>query len=182
MATTTTRANPDELPGRFRTARRMPVMLEVRDQVRTAIRQTSDAMDEEGDSSAELQALFTQLKALLDEIDSRITRQATIDDLDRRASGTIGGSGDATWDRQCAGVLARPRDRRRVQLPRRRRRTRARDLRRTRAPERTELRGHSDPAPRALAQRTDARRDGATQRRATCDLVDHASQRELGER
>ena len=101
--TTTTRASPDELRARFRTARRVPQMLEVRDQVRTAIRQTSDAMDEEGDSSAELQALFTQLKALLDEIDSRITRQATIDDLDRRASANpLGGSGDATWDRQCA--------------------------------------------------------------------------------
>jgi HK97 family phage major capsid protein len=77
-------------------------MLEVRDQVRTAIRQTSDAMDDEGDSNAELQALFAQPKALLDEIDSRITRQATIDDLDRRASANpLGGSGDATWDRQC---------------------------------------------------------------------------------
>ena len=55
------------------------------------------AMDEEGDSSAELQALFTQLKALLDEIDSRITRQATIDDLDRRASANpLGGTDDAT--------------------------------------------------------------------------------------
>jgi HK97 family phage major capsid protein len=79
-------------------------MLEVRDQVRTAIRQTSDEMDAEGgDSSAELNALFTQLKALLDEIDQRITRQATIDDLDRRASGNpLGGSADAQWDRQCA--------------------------------------------------------------------------------
>jgi HK97 family phage major capsid protein len=104
MATSTTsRASPDALRERFRACRRLPAMLEVRDQVRAAIRQTSDAMDEEGDSSAELQALFTQLKALLDEIDSRITRQATIDDLDRRASANpLGGSGDATWDRQCA--------------------------------------------------------------------------------
>jgi HK97 family phage major capsid protein len=103
MATaTTSRASPDELRARFRTARRLPQMLEVRDQVRTAIRQASDAMDEEGDGSAELQALFTQLKALLDEIDSRITRQATIDDLDRRASANpIGGSGDVQWDRAC---------------------------------------------------------------------------------
>jgi HK97 family phage major capsid protein len=102
--TTTTRASPDELRARFRRASRMPQMLEVRDHVRTAIRQTSDAMDEDGgDSSAELNALFTQLKALLDEIDQRITRQATIDDLDRRASANpLGGSGDATWDRQCA--------------------------------------------------------------------------------
>jgi HK97 family phage major capsid protein len=103
MATSTTRASPDELRARFRRAARVPAMLEVRDQVRTSIRQTSDAMDEEGDGSAELNALFTQLKALLDEIDQRITRQATIDDLDRRASANpLGGSGDATWDRQCA--------------------------------------------------------------------------------
>ena len=100
---TATAASPDVLRERFRACRRLPQMLEVRDHVRTAIRQTSDAMDEEGDSSAELSALFTQLKALLDEIDSRITRQATIDDLDRRASGNpLGGSGDAIWDRQCA--------------------------------------------------------------------------------
>lgn len=47
--------------------------------------------------------MFTQLKGLLDEIDQRITRQATIDDLDRRASANpLGGSGDAQWDRQCA--------------------------------------------------------------------------------
>ncbi len=103
MATTTTRASPDELRAAFKRAARMPQMLEVRDRVRTAIRQTSDAMDEEGDSNAELSGLFAQLKALLDEIDSRITRQATIDDLDRRASSNpLGGSGDATFDRQCA--------------------------------------------------------------------------------
>lgn len=53
-------------------------MFEVRDHVRTAIRQTFDAMDEEGDSNAELQALFTQLKSLLDEIDSRITKAGTV--------------------------------------------------------------------------------------------------------
>ena len=105
MATTTTgRASPDALRERFKACRRLPQMLEVREQVRAAIRQTSDAMDDEGgDGSAELQALFTQLKALLDEIDSRVNRQATIDDLDRRAAANpLGGSGDATWDRQCA--------------------------------------------------------------------------------
>ena len=104
MATTTTRASPDELRAAFKRAQRMPQMLEARDRVRTAIRQTSDAMDEDGgDSSAELNALFTQLKALLDEIDQRITRQATIDDLDRRASANpLGGSGDQSWDRQCS--------------------------------------------------------------------------------
>ncbi len=99
----TTITSPDELRSRFTRARRLPQMLEIRDQVRAAIRQTSDAMDDEGDGSAELSALFTQLKALLDEIDSRVNRQATIDDLDRRAQGNpLGGSGDALWDRQCA--------------------------------------------------------------------------------
>jgi HK97 family phage major capsid protein len=104
MATTTTRADPQLLRQRFQQCRRVTQMLEVRGQVRDAIRATSDAMDDEGgDSSAELQALFTQLKALLDEIDSRVNRQATIDDLDRRASANpLGGSGDATWDRQCS--------------------------------------------------------------------------------
>ena len=98
------RDTPSILRERFRQARRLPQLLEVRERTRTAIRQTSDAMDDEdgGDANAELQALFTQLKALLDEIDSRITRQATIDDLDRRASGNaLGGSGDAQWDQQC---------------------------------------------------------------------------------
>jgi HK97 family phage major capsid protein len=108
--TTTTRASPDELRARFRRAARMPQMLEVRDAVRTAIRQTSEAMDEDGgDASAELNALFSQLRGLLDEIDQRITRQATIDDLDRRAQGNpLGGSGDAQWDRaQCEFSITR---------------------------------------------------------------------------
>ena len=89
----------------------MPQMLEVREQVRLAMRQASDAMDEGegGDSNAELQALFTQLKALLEEIDGRINRQATIDDLDRRAAGNpLGASGDAQWDRaQCEFSIVR---------------------------------------------------------------------------
>jgi HK97 family phage major capsid protein len=105
MATTSTsRASPDALRERFKNARRVPQMLEVRTQVRDTIKRVSDEMDDAdgGDGNAELQALFAQLKALLDEIDSRVKRQATIDDLDRRAAGNpLGGSGDATWDRQC---------------------------------------------------------------------------------
>jgi hypothetical protein len=82
-------------------------MLECRAAVPGAIRRTSDAMDEEGDSNAEPLALFTQLKSPL-EIDARMTRQATIDNLNRRASGNpIGGSGDAMWDRQwCEFLIA----------------------------------------------------------------------------
>jgi HK97 family phage major capsid protein len=104
--TTTAIKSPDELRALFARARRMPAMLEVRDQVRVALRATSDAMDDEGDdgqSDAELNALWTQLKALLEEIDGRISRAATIADLERRAAGDpIGGTGDATWDRQQA--------------------------------------------------------------------------------
>jgi HK97 family phage major capsid protein len=89
MQTTRTRANPDELRARFRAARRMPQMLEVQDQVRIALRQASDAMDEEegGDSNSELTALFAALKGLLDEITARITRQAAVDDIERRMNG-----------------------------------------------------------------------------------------------
>jgi HK97 family phage major capsid protein len=104
MATTTTTRSPEELRQRFKAARRVPQMLEIAEQVRLAMRQASDAMDEEGDggdSNAELQALFSQLKGLLDEITSRITRQAVVDDLDRRAAGNpIGTTGDSQWDRQ----------------------------------------------------------------------------------
>ena len=70
-----------------------------------AMRQVSDAMDDDdnGDNGdAELTALFTQLKALVEEIDSRITRQATMEQgVDRRAAGNpLGTTGDAQWDRQ----------------------------------------------------------------------------------
>ncbi len=96
---------PEELRAQFRRSTRLPQLLEVRALARQALRQTSDAMDDDdsgGDGNAELQALFTQLKALLDEIDGRINRQATVDDLDRRSRGEqITGTGDATWDRQC---------------------------------------------------------------------------------
>src|ERR1700733_10096781 len=100
MATNTRLAikSPEELRALFARARRMPQLLDVREQVRAALRATSDAMDGDGDNGgngdAELQAMWTQFKALLDEIDSRITRQATIDDLDRRAAGNaLVGSG-----------------------------------------------------------------------------------------
>src|SRR5262249_9208432 len=78
---------------------------EIRDQVRVAMRQASDEMDAAegtGDSAAELQALFAQLKGLLDQIDEKITRQATLDDLERRASGTPLRDGtDRDFQRQC---------------------------------------------------------------------------------
>jgi HK97 family phage major capsid protein len=94
---------PEDLRARLRDARRMPQLLEVREQCRVAMRQTSDAMDEDGgDTNTELTGLFAQLKALLDEIDARITRTATMDDLDRRASGTPLRDGtERDFQRQC---------------------------------------------------------------------------------
>jgi HK97 family phage major capsid protein len=99
--------NPDELRNRFRAAQRMPQLLEVRDMTRLALRQTSDSMDDGGDTGngdgmAELQALFEQLKGLLSAIDDRITRTATLDDIERRAHGTPLRDGtDRDFQRQC---------------------------------------------------------------------------------
>ena len=108
MATQTavpTRA-PEDIRAQFRNARRMPQLLECRERCRLALRQTSDAMDENGDngdSNSDLKALWTQLEALMSEISDKISRTATIDDLDRRARGEqVTGSGDVTWDRQCS--------------------------------------------------------------------------------
>jgi HK97 family phage major capsid protein len=102
MATRT--INPDELRNRFRAAQRMPQLLEVRDMVRVAMRQTSDEMDagEGGDGMAELQGLFAALKSLLDQIDEAVTRRATLEDVERRAHGTPLRDGtDRDFLRQC---------------------------------------------------------------------------------
>ena len=96
--------NPEELRARFRAARRVSQLLECREAVAVALRQVSDQMDEVdgGNGSAELQALFAQLKGLLDEITERLTRQATLDDLERRQSGTPLRDGtDRDFQRQC---------------------------------------------------------------------------------
>lgn len=103
MTTRTQIADPVELRRQFTAAKRTPQLLQVRDLVRTALRQTSEAMDEPGadDNQAELQNLFSALKSLLDEIDGRVNRQSTIDDIERRAAGVpLGGSGDRLWDQQ----------------------------------------------------------------------------------
>lgn len=94
----------DELRNRFRAASRMPQLLEVRDMTRIAMRQTSDEMDAngDGDGMAELQILFTELKALLDAIDEKVNRQASLDDIERRAHGTPLRDGtDRDFVRQC---------------------------------------------------------------------------------
>ena len=64
MPTTTavpTRA-PETIRAAFRRASRMPQLLECREQCRVALRQTSDAMDDDGDSGDG----NSDLKALLD--------------------------------------------------------------------------------------------------------------------
>ena len=105
MKTKTTIASPEELRARFRAAKRMPQMLEIQDQVRIALRQVSDSMDEEdgGDSDAELLALFSALKGLLDEITGRIQRQATVNDIERRMQGgtPLRDGADRDFTRQC---------------------------------------------------------------------------------
>jgi hypothetical protein len=96
--------NPEELRARFRAARRMPQMLEAREAVAVAMRQVSDQMDaaDGGNGDGELAALFAALKGLLDEITARITRQATLDDIERRADGTpLRDGGDRDFQRQC---------------------------------------------------------------------------------
>lgn len=61
----------------------MPQFLEVRDIVCVAMRQANNEMDDaggdngSGDGIGELQALFAQLKALVDQIDEWIRRHST---------------------------------------------------------------------------------------------------------
>jgi hypothetical protein len=95
--------NPDELRARFKACRRVPQLLEVRETVRLAMRATSDAMDEDGgDADAGHKELWEQLSHLVTEIGDRLTRQAAIDDLERRASGTPLRDGtDRDFQRQC---------------------------------------------------------------------------------
>jgi HK97 family phage major capsid protein len=81
----------------------MPALLEVAEATRAAMRQASDTMDEseDGSGNAELQALFAQLKGLLDQITEKITRTAALDDMTLRQAGTpIGATGDRQWDAQ----------------------------------------------------------------------------------
>ena len=108
MAATRPSINPDELRARFKTARRVPQILEVQDQVRTAMRQVSDAMDEDGDDRGDgdggLKALWEQLSHLVTEIGDRLTRQARIDELERRAAGTplTGDRAERDFTARCA--------------------------------------------------------------------------------
>jgi hypothetical protein len=79
MAATRPSINADELRTRLRTACRVPQLLELRDQVAAAMRQTSDAMDEDGaGGDAELKTGWSRLTGLFAEIRDRLTRQPTI--------------------------------------------------------------------------------------------------------
>ena len=95
----------DELRNRFQAARRMPQYLEIRDRVRLALRQVDEAMNDDdsggSDDAAQLSALWEQLKGLLSAIDEKIGRQATLDDLERRAAGTPVDGAGREWQRRC---------------------------------------------------------------------------------
>src|SRR5262249_27718034 len=94
----------DALRRRFADAKRMPQYLEIRDQVRLALRQTDEAMndDSNSDAAAELNALWEQLKGLLAALDEKIGRTAMLDDLERRAAGTPLDNAGRDWQRRCA--------------------------------------------------------------------------------
>jgi hypothetical protein len=79
-------------------------LLELRDQVATAMRQVSDAMDDDdgGNGDDGLQALWEQLSHLVTEIGDRLTRQARIDELERRAAGVPLDRTERDFTRQCA--------------------------------------------------------------------------------
>jgi hypothetical protein len=98
-ASTRPAIDPDALRRRFRDARRVPQLLEVQDACRVAMRQVSDMMDDDddngdgnngnrnGNGGDGLHELWEQLSHLVTEIGDRLTRQAKLDDLERRAQG-----------------------------------------------------------------------------------------------
>lgn len=76
----------DSLRRRFRDASNRRSLDEIRHEVARAIRQAAeDADPETGSLSEGSQQLFDALKGLLGEIDSKVSRQALVDDLDTRA-------------------------------------------------------------------------------------------------
>jgi hypothetical protein len=78
----------DTLGRRFRDAHTRRALDELRHETATQIRQAADQMDDGGEGNggtdSDLNALFAQLKGLLDEIDAKISRNAILDDLDTR--------------------------------------------------------------------------------------------------
>jgi hypothetical protein len=75
---------------RFRDSHTRRALDELRHEVARTIRQVGDQMDDaggdDGGSDPELSALFAALRGLLDEIDSKISRNAVLDDLEARGA------------------------------------------------------------------------------------------------
>lgn len=75
----------DDLRRRFRSATTRRALNELREATATAIRQAAEDVDpDDGGLSEGGQQLFDALRALLAEIDAKVSRQATLDDLDTR--------------------------------------------------------------------------------------------------
>jgi HK97 family phage major capsid protein len=83
-----TLARPDDLRRRFRDASTRRALSELREDTAAAIRQVAeDGTDADtGGMSEASQSLFDALKTLLTEIDAKVSRQATIDDIDQRSA------------------------------------------------------------------------------------------------
>jgi hypothetical protein len=95
---------PEEFRSRIKNARNVRAMLEVAAELRAALRALADDDngDDNGDMSESSQQLFDALKQLLAELDGKLSRQATIDDLERRAQGQPADRAERQWDQQCA--------------------------------------------------------------------------------
>jgi hypothetical protein len=77
----------DTLRRRFRDATSRRALDELRHEIARQLRQTAeDGTDEDGSMSDGSQQLFDQLKALLAELDAKVSRQAVLDDLDTRSA------------------------------------------------------------------------------------------------
>jgi HK97 family phage major capsid protein len=96
------RVSIDELRSRLTKARAMPALLALQRDLRQAMNDASDELDNGGGGDqAEVQALWTQLKGLFDELSDRILRVAERDEFERRQAGIpIGGSTDQQWNRR----------------------------------------------------------------------------------
>lgn len=86
MATMTALPSVEQLRSAFRGAHTRRALQEVRQRITLAMRQADDAAAETDDTSlsSEAQAAFDALKKLLDELDAKIVRTATLDDLEVR--------------------------------------------------------------------------------------------------
>ncbi len=100
--TTQTLRSPDEYRARIKAARNVRAMLEVASEIRAQMRQMADDEADNGDMSEASQQLFDALKQLLAELDGKLQRQATIDDMERRAARVPADRAEQQFERQCA--------------------------------------------------------------------------------